>query len=100
MLAEALGKTAAFDLVELASGESLATNRPLQVVLSGFLSSEGRDEKLRAQIWDAFEYDSDLGQAAAGIGRVLTRHRARSASAIEVTDDTDGPADTARTHSR
>ena len=80
MLAEALGKTAAFDLVELAAGESYATNRPLQVVLSGFLSSEGRDEKLRAQIWDAFEYDSDLGQAAAGIDRVLERHRARSAA--------------------
>jgi 3-carboxy-cis,cis-muconate cycloisomerase len=35
ILAEALGKTAAFDLVTRASRESVDTNRPLQVVLAG-----------------------------------------------------------------
>ena len=80
ILAEALGKTAAFDLVERASRESFTTNRPLQVVLSGFLASDGHDEKLRSQIWSAFDYDRDLGQAEFGIDRVLERYRARSAA--------------------
>ena len=84
ILAEALGKTTAFDLVQRASLESFTTNRPLQVVLSGFLASDGHDDKLRAQIWAAFEYDSDLGQADVGIDRVLECYRALSRNRIAI----------------
>ena len=84
IIAEALGKTAAFDLVQRASRESFTTNRPLQVVLSGFLASDGSDETLRAQIWSAFDYNGDLGQASAGIDRVLERYRERSVAAAQI----------------
>lgn len=77
ILAEATGKTAAFDLVQRASREAFETHRPLQVVLSGVLASEGWDDSLRSQIWAAFAYSGDLGQSNAGIDRVLERYRAQ-----------------------
>ena len=73
ILAEALGKTAAFELVTRAAEESFGTNRPLQVVLSGSLASTGCAETLRARVWSAFDHDGDLGQAGASIDRVLER---------------------------
>jgi 3-carboxy-cis,cis-muconate cycloisomerase len=76
ILAEALGKTAAFDLVSRASHESVDTNRPLQVVLAGALAADGHDDRLRASLWAAFDYGGDLGQADAGIDRVLAREHA------------------------
>jgi 3-carboxy-cis,cis-muconate cycloisomerase len=79
ILAEALGKTAAFDLVTRASSESVNTSRPLQVVLAGALASTGASENLRRQIWAAFDYSGDLGQADAGIDRVLEKYRGRRA---------------------
>ncbi len=83
MLAEALGKTTAFDLVQRASEESFATSRPLQVVLSGFLATDGHDDTLRSQIWAAFDVNGDLGQSGAGINRVLERYRAVCAGSTE-----------------
>jgi len=79
LLAEALGKTAAFALVQRASAESFRTNRPLRVVLSGLLSADGHDEQLRAGVWAAF--DLDPGQGGPGIDRVLDRFR-RAAVAV------------------
>ncbi|TFD54460.1 3-carboxy-cis,cis-muconate cycloisomerase [Cryobacterium frigoriphilum] len=76
VLAEALGKTTAFGLVQRASEEAFLTHRPLQIVLSGMLSAEGADESLRARAWAAFDYAGDLGQSGAGIDRVLARHGA------------------------
>ncbi|MET0933399.1 MAG: lyase family protein [Mycetocola sp.] len=75
ILAEALGKTVAFDLVTSASSESVSTSRPLQVVLAGALASEGASDDLRRQIWAAFDYSGDLGQTDAGIDRVLGKYR-------------------------
>jgi 3-carboxy-cis,cis-muconate cycloisomerase len=83
ILAEALGKTAAFDLVTAASSESVSTSRPLQVVLSGALASEGASDDLRRQIWAAFDYSGDLGQADAGIDRVLEKYHGFSARTDE-----------------
>ena len=83
ILAEALGKTAAFDLVTTASAESASTHRPLQVVLAGALASEGASDDLRRQIWAAFDYSGDLGQADAGIDRVLDVYRRARARAEE-----------------
>lgn len=77
ILAEALGKTTAFDLVTRASHESVSTSRPVQVVLSGALASEGASDELRRQIWAAFDYSGGLGQADAGIDRVLEKYRGR-----------------------
>ncbi|MBG6059899.1 3-carboxy-cis,cis-muconate cycloisomerase [Cryobacterium sp. MP_M5] len=73
LLAEALGKTAAFALVQRASAETFRTNRPLRVVLSGLLSADGHDEQLRAGVWAAF--DLDPAQGGPGIDRVLDRFR-------------------------
>lgn len=81
ILSEALGKRAAFELVEAASHEALDTHRPLQVVLSGRLATDGHDESLRALIWKAFEPDGALGQSDRMISRVLERHtRERTAT--------------------
>ncbi|WP_051973078.1 lyase family protein [Cryobacterium sp. MLB-32] len=82
ILAEALGKTVAFDLVQRAAQEAFETNRPVQVVLSGVLASEGCDDELRSQIWAAFAYGCDLGQSTAGIDRVLERYRAQCVDVI------------------
>lgn len=88
ILAEALGKTAAFELVTRASSESVGTSRPLQVVLAGALASEGASEDLRRQIWAAFDYSGDLGQADAGIDRVLEKYRAHHARSEETESGT------------
>ncbi|MGO4689841.1 lyase family protein [Glaciibacter sp. 2TAF33] len=73
LLAEALGKSRAFDLVTRASQEAAATNRPLQVVLSGALATDGTGDELRRTVWAAFDYSGDLGQSDAAIDRVLAR---------------------------
>lgn len=91
ILAEALGKRVAFDLVTKASHESVSTSRPLQVVLSGALASEGASDELRQQIWAAFDYSGDLGQADSGIDRVLVKYRERRARA----ENTGGAGNTA-----
>ena len=77
ILAETVGKTAAFSLVERASQEAYETNRPLQVVLAGILGAEGCTEQLRAQIWAAFDYEGQPGQSASGIDRVVRSFRRR-----------------------
>lgn len=76
ILAEALGKAAAFNMVTRASRESVDTHRPLQVVLAGALASDGHNDQLREALWAAFDYGGDLGRSDAGIDRVLARHRA------------------------
>jgi 3-carboxy-cis,cis-muconate cycloisomerase len=88
ILAESLGKRAAFDLVETASREAFETHRPLRVVLSGSLSSSGADEQLRQRVWNAFEPDSALGHADSLITHVLDRYRE------EQRDNTDGEKQT------
>ena len=75
LLAEALGKAAAFALVRRASEESHRTNRPLQVVLSALIAADGHPEELRARAWAVFDDDLSLGQTDAGIDRVLARFR-------------------------
>jgi len=97
ILAEALGKTVAFDLVQRASREAFDTNRPVQVVLSGVLAAEGCDDELRSQVWAAFAYGCDLGQSTAGIDRVLERHRAQCGEPFQAPAD-DLTHNTARTH--
>jgi 3-carboxy-cis,cis-muconate cycloisomerase len=82
ILAEALGKTTAFELVTRASRESVHTNRPLQVVLAGALAADGHDDQLRAELWAAFNYGGDLGQGEAGIDRLLARRRALAAPTV------------------
>jgi 3-carboxy-cis,cis-muconate cycloisomerase len=84
VLAEALGKSRAFELVTGASQEAAATNRPLQVVLSGALATDGTGEELRQKVWAAFDYTGDLGQTDAAIDRVrgrFARHSERAALA-------------------
>ena len=100
ILAEALGKTAAFDLVQRASRESFETSRPLQVVLSGVLASEGCDESLRSRIWAAFDYCGDLGRSTVGIDRVLDRYRVQCGDTVPTPASApEPPLDNARTHS-
>lgn len=81
ILAESVGKTTAFALVERASQEAFATNRPLQVVLASVLIAEGCSDALRAQIWAAFNYEGEPGQTAAGINRVVRSFRRRAEAA-------------------
>jgi 3-carboxy-cis,cis-muconate cycloisomerase len=78
ILAESVGKTTAFALVERASQEASVTNRPLQVVLASILIAEGCSEALRAEIWAAFNYEGQPGQTAAGIDRVVRSFRRRA----------------------
>lgn len=95
ILAEALGKAAAFSLVERASLEAATTKRPLQIVLSAHLAGDSPvtraiDDSLRARVWSAFSpvaTGADLGHAAAGIDAVLERYRASAG-----TDDEGTPA--------
>jgi 3-carboxy-cis,cis-muconate cycloisomerase len=75
ILAEALGKKAAFAAVKQASEESVRTNRPLSEVLSGMLAADGYDDEVRARVSSAFGHHAHLGQSRAGIDRVLERHR-------------------------
>jgi 3-carboxy-cis,cis-muconate cycloisomerase len=85
ILAETLGKTTAFALVERASHEALETNRPVQVVLASVLIAEGCNDALRAQIWAAFNYEGQPSQAASGIDRVVRAYRERAdAQALSV----------------
>ena len=80
ILAESVGKTTAFALVERAAQEAFVTNRPLQVVLASMLIAEGCSDALRAQIWAAFSYEGAPGQSAAGIDRVVRSFRRRTAA--------------------
>ena len=63
ILAESMGKSAAFRLVEEASRESVQTARPLQVVIGGRLAGN-HDETLTSRVLSAF--DPDRGLEAAG----------------------------------
>ncbi|GAB3135792.1 lyase family protein [Marisediminicola antarctica] len=111
ILAEALGKTAAFALVERAALEAATTTRPLQIVLSAHLAGDSPitraiDDSLRARVWSAFtpgatDGAAGLGHTAAGIDRVLRRYRgcalspgvtARTESVAPPTDDEGTPA--------
>lgn len=83
ILTDALGKKAAFELVESASKEAFRTRRPLNVVLSGLLASAGSDDALRTRVWAACTAGSQIDQASAAIDRVLQRHRQLSAAAPE-----------------
>ena len=69
ILAESIGKKAAFDLVAASSREAVETHRPLRVVVSASLASE--DDALRARVWAAFDPDSGLGASGLLIDRVL-----------------------------
>jgi 3-carboxy-cis,cis-muconate cycloisomerase len=71
ILAESIGKKAAFDLVAAASREAVETHRPLRVVVSASLAAE--DEALRARVWAAFDPDAGLGASSLLIDRVLVR---------------------------
>jgi 3-carboxy-cis,cis-muconate cycloisomerase len=82
VLAGSVGKSAAFRTVQRASRESVATHRPLQIVLAGLLAADGRDDALRSRVWDAFEFTDTVGQASAAIDRVLVRRRARAQRAL------------------
>lgn len=79
ILAETVGKTTAFALVERAAQEAFVTNRPLQVVLASMLIAEGCSDALRAEVWAAFNYEGESGQSAAGIDRVVQSFRRRAA---------------------
>ena len=102
ILAEALGKAAAFALVERASLEAATTKRPLQIVLSAHLAGDSPvtraiDDSLRARVWSAFSPGvtdaAGLGHTGAGIDRVLRRHRAGPrAERLAATDDEGTPA--------
>jgi len=84
ILAETVGKTAAFSLVERASQEAFVTNRPLQVVLASILIAEGCSEALRAEIWATFNYEGAPGQSQAGIDRVVHSFRQRAHAVLPV----------------
>jgi 3-carboxy-cis,cis-muconate cycloisomerase len=75
VLADLVGRSAAFSMVERASREAVATRRPLQIVLAGLLAAEGRDDSLRSRVWDAFDSTAEVGTASAAIDRVLDHHR-------------------------
>ncbi|MFC5929424.1 3-carboxy-cis,cis-muconate cycloisomerase [Cryobacterium melibiosiphilum] len=81
ILAETVGKTTAFALVERASQEAFLTNRPLQVVLASMLIAEGCSDVLRTQVWAAFNYEGQPGQSGAGIDRVVRSFRQRADAA-------------------
>lgn len=80
ILAETVGKTTAFALVERASQEAFVTNRPLQVVLASILIAEGCSDELRTRVWASFDYEGQSGQSSAGIDRVVGSYRRRSYS--------------------
>ncbi|HEV7957729.1 MAG TPA: lyase family protein [Marisediminicola sp.] len=87
ILAEALGKARAFDLVGRASREAYETGRPLRVVLSAYLAADSPlrqsdDDALRARVWSAFDL-TDFGHSDAGIDRALRRHRGLEATINE-----------------
>lgn len=72
ILAETLGKAAAFDLVGTASRESVQTARPLQVVVAALIAVKA-DESLRSRVLSAFDPDSGLEAAGVIIDDVLAR---------------------------
>ena len=72
ILAESIGKAAAFELVAEASRETVQTSRPLQVVVAARLASNG-DESLRSRVLAAFDPDTGLESAAEIIDEVLER---------------------------
>ncbi|TAM70624.1 MAG: 3-carboxy-cis,cis-muconate cycloisomerase [Microbacteriaceae bacterium] len=76
ILGEALGKQAAFELVQAAAREAAATHRPLRVVLSGRLVADGHPESLRAAVWNAFDPNAALGHSERMIDGVVARWRA------------------------
>ncbi|MFT2817208.1 lyase family protein [Leifsonia sp. A12D58] len=93
ILTDALGKSAAFAMVEKASAESVTTRRPLRVVLSGLLVAHGSHEDLRARVWSACEPGGSSDQSAAAIDKVLARHL----RVISPSSD-DAPADSPALH--
>jgi 3-carboxy-cis,cis-muconate cycloisomerase len=72
ILAESMGKSAAFQLVEEASRESVQTARPLQVVIAGRLVGN-HDDALTSRVLAAFDPDQGLESAGAIIDEVLAR---------------------------
>lgn len=75
VLAEAIGKTVAFDLVSSASREAVQTGRPLKVVISSQLAGGRYDDGLLAKVWDAFEPESGMGVAAQLVDRIVRENR-------------------------
>ena len=98
ILTDALGKSAAFAMVEKASAESVTTRRPLRVVLSGLLVAHGSHEDLRARVWSACEPNGGSDHSAVAIDKVLARHlRVTSPSVGAPTLDA-APIDAPPTH--
>lgn len=74
IIAEQLGKHAAFELVEAAARESVATHRPLQIVIAGALAEQQHSEELLTRIWDAFA-TPELGRSDTAIDNAVARYR-------------------------
>lgn len=72
ILAESIGKAAAFELVAEASRETVQTSRPLQVVVAARLATVG-DESLRSRVLAAFDPVTGLESATEIIDVVLER---------------------------
>jgi 3-carboxy-cis,cis-muconate cycloisomerase len=77
ILAESIGKTAAFELVAEASRESVQTARPLQVVVAGRLAGT-TDDAVRSRVLAAFDPDNGLESSGAIIDAVLERAKEQS----------------------
>jgi 3-carboxy-cis,cis-muconate cycloisomerase len=77
ILAESLGKSAAFRLVEQASRESVQTSRPFQVVIAGLLAAD-HDVAVRSRVLAAFDPDYGLEAPGVIIDEVLARTKERS----------------------
>ena len=77
ILAESLGKSAAFELVAEGSRESVQTSRPLQVVLVARLAGN-HDDALRSRVVAAFDPDYGTESASAIIDSVLARAKEQS----------------------
>jgi len=71
ILAESIGKTDAFELVEAAARESVQTSRPLQVVMAGRLANH--DDVLRSRVLAAFDPDNGLESAGVIVDSVVAR---------------------------
>jgi 3-carboxy-cis,cis-muconate cycloisomerase len=77
ILAESMGKSAAFELVAEASRESVQTSRPLQVVIAGRLASN-HDNALRTRVLAAFDPESGLEAAGGIVDAVIARAKEQS----------------------
>jgi len=76
-LAETMGRTAAFELVERASVEAERSSRPLQAVVAELAAHSGYDPGLRDAVWAAFGRADGQGGVAA-IDRSIAAFRAVS----------------------